>query len=363
MVSLSEMFDFTISILSLILITIAIILLIRNYLANKHIHMFYLIVAWLSFLINQIFFLIASLDLGIERHLYMFLAFIDNFFFISGSVFIVLFGESISRKTPSIKKMIWLSTFIAVYSYSSFLNYIIFESIPIPNDIVFLNSSIMNLSFIILMLTGGFLMSFYLFKIYRVAPPNLKRNSLFSFIGGIIFSITPLIFLVGFQQASGLLVLSTSIGMLTIVSAVFIKNPKLAFILPFKVIRLSAINSNSGILLFSHNWTAAKEVKGDHLVSAMFQGIILILRESLGKGDIREINLENAIVIAQKSSTYPVFYILIATRTSKSLKNSLNSFIKHFEIKFSSILDNPINYAKFSAATEIILDIFSHLPE
>lgn len=357
------MFDFSISILSLILITIGIILLIRNYLANKHIHMFYLLIAWLSFLINQIFFLISSLNLGIERHIYMFLAFIDNFFFISGSVFIVLFGESISRKTPSIKKMIWLSTFITVYSYSSFLNYIIFESIPTPIDIINLNSSIMILSFIILMLTGGFLMSFYLFKIYRVAPSNLKMNSLFSLIGGIIFSITPLIFLVIFQQSTGLLVLFSSIGMLTIVSAVFIKNPKLAFILPFKVIRLSVINSNSGILLFSHNWTAGKEIKDDDMVSAMFQGIIMILRESLGKGDIKEINLENAIVIAQKSSTYPVFYILIATRTSKSLKNSLNSFAKHFEVKFSSILEKPTDFGKLSAATEIILDVFSYLPE
>ena len=357
------MFDFTISILSLILITIGIILLTRSYLANRHIHMFYLLIAWLSFLINQIFFLIASLNLGIERQIYMSLAFLDNFFIISGSVFIVLFGESISRKTPSIKKMIWLSTLIAVYSYCSFLQYIIFDSIPIPNDVFILNSTIMNLSFIILLLTGAFLLSFYLFKIYRAAPSNLKINSLFSFIGSIIFSITPLIFLVVFQQPSGLLVLSSSIGMLTIVSAIFIKNPKLAFLLPFKVIRLSAIDSNSGILLFSHNWTAGKKIKGDDLVSAMFQGITLILRESLGKGDIQEINLENAIVIAQKSSTYPVFYILIATRTSKSLKNGLNSFIKHFEIKFSSILDKPVNSGELSAANEIVLNVFSHLPE
>jgi hypothetical protein len=108
---------------------------------------------------------------------------------------------------------------------------------------------------------------------------------------------------------------------------------------------------------------AGKKIKGEDLVSAMFQGIILILRESLGRGDIQEINLENAIVIAQKSSTHPVFYILIATRTSKSLKNSLNSFIKHFEIKFSGILEMPINSGKFSAANEIVLDVFSHLPE
>ena len=68
-------------------------------------------------------------------------------------------------------------------------------------------------------------------------------------------------------------------------------------------------------------------------------------------------------MIAQKSSKHPVFYILIATKTSKSLKNSLTSFIKLFEIKFSSILENPIEVGKFSAATEIIYDVFSYLPE
>jgi hypothetical protein len=151
--------------------------------------------------------------------------------------------------------------------------------------------------------------------------------------------------------------------MLTIVTTVFIKNPKLAFILPFKVMRLSVVNSGSGTLLFSHNWKSGKEIKDDDIVSMMFQGIISILRESLGKGDLQELNLENAVVIAQKSIQFPIVYILIATSTSKSLRNGLNSFIKHFELKFFNMIENAIDLSVFSSASKIVLQSFSFLPD
>jgi len=229
-----------------------------------------------------------------ERQLFMLLGFIDNFFPINASIFIVLFGESISRKMPSIKKLIWFSFFIGLYSYSSYLNYIIFDSEIIPLDIFLLNFYTEVFSFLILILTGGSLMAYYLFKIYRVAPFKLKKYTFLAFTGGILFGIiTPIsvIIMHFLSQDIALAVLLASIGMLTIVTAIFIKNPKLAFILPFKVMRLSVINSDNGTLLFSHNWKSGKEIKDDDIVSMMFQGIITILRESLGKGDLQEIDL------------------------------------------------------------------------
>jgi hypothetical protein len=291
------------------------------------------------------------------------LAFIDNFFAIIGSLFIVIFGESISRKTPSIKKIIWFSIFITVYSYSSFLSYIIYPGALIPEDIITINSIIKDYSFIISMLTGSFLMPYYLFKIYRFAPKQLKKDTFISFIGGIIFGISTPILLIILRETNVLFILSSSVGMLIIVSAIFIKNPKLAFVLPFKVMRLSVINSDRGTLLFSHNWESGKEIKGDDLFSAMLQGIIMILRESLGKGDLQEINLEKAIVIAHKSKQFPLFYILIATNTSKSLKNGLNMFVKRFETQFNDAIDNAIITGRILPASEIISDTFSFLPD
>jgi hypothetical protein len=151
--------------------------------------------------------------------------------------------------------------------------------------------------------------------------------------------------------------------MLTIVTAVFFRNPKLAFILPFKAMRLNVMNSDSGTLLFSHNWKPGKEIKDDDIVSMMFQGIITILKESLGKGDLQEINLENAVVIAQRSIQFPILYLLIATNTSRSLKHGLNSFIKRFEVKFFNLIENSIDMSVFSSASEIILQSFSFLPD
>jgi hypothetical protein len=325
--------------------------------------MLYLMIAWLCFLINSIFYIILSINLNFDIKFFLLLAFIDNFFAIAGSVFIVLFGESISRKTPSIKKLIWFSVFIAVYSYSSYLNYIIFDPLSIPEEIINFNFNIYFYSFIILMVTGGFLLPYYLYKIYKFAPKTLKNHTFISFIGGIIFGIITPTLLILIRQSSALYILSSSVGMLIIVSAIFIKNPKLAFILPFKVMRLSVVDSNGGIMLFSHNWKSGTEIKGDEIVSAMFQGIITILRESLGKGDLQEINLEKAVVIAHKSRQFPIVFILIATSASKSLKNGLNSFVKQFETKFTNALGNAIISGQVLPASEIISDAFSFLPD
>ncbi|MFW9879482.1 MAG: hypothetical protein ACFFG0_40920 [Candidatus Thorarchaeota archaeon] len=97
--------------------------------------------------------------------------------------------------------------------------------------------------------------------------------------------------------------------MMITVSAVFINNLKLAFILPFKVTSLSVIHSNLGTLLSSHNWSSGEEQKNDDILSAMLRGITMILRESMGKGDLHEIILENVVVIAQKSDQFPLIYV------------------------------------------------------
>ncbi|MFX0181391.1 MAG: hypothetical protein ACFE78_14510 [Candidatus Hodarchaeota archaeon] len=329
--------------------------------------MLYLLIAWLSFLINHVFTINLLLNPNIESKLANLLGFIDNFFLINASFFIVLFGESISRKIPSNKKLIWFSIFIGFYSYSSYLNYFIFNRIDIIENVILLNFYVYAFSFLILISTGGFLMAYYLFKIYRVAPFKLKKYVFLSFIGGILLGIVTPISIIIMRLILlldiGLSVLLASIGMLTIFTAIFAKNPKLAFILPFKVMRLSVINSNDGNLLYSHNWKSGNEIKDDDIVSMMFQGIITILRESLGKGDLHEINLENAVVIAQKSIEFPVVYILIATSTSKSLKNGLNTFIKHFELKFSKFLEKIIDFSVFSSASEIVFQSFSFLPD
>jgi len=320
-------------------------------------------IAWLSFLINSIFYIILSINLNLDRQLFLLFAFIDNFFAIAGSVFIVLFGESISRKTPSIKKLIWFSVFLTIYSYSSYLHYIVFDPLPIPEEIININLNIYSFCFITLMVTGGFLMPYYLYKIYRFAPIKLKNHTFISFIGGIIFGILTPTLLIVLRQGSSFYILTSSVGMLIIVSAIFIKNPRIAFILPFKVMRLSVIDTDGGIMLFSHNWKSGTEIKGDEIVSAMFQGIIAILRESLGKGDLQEINLEKAVVIARKSRQFPIVYILIATSTSKSLKNGLNTFVKQFEAKFTNAIENAIISGQVLPASEIISEAFSFLPD
>ena len=76
----------------------------------------------------------------------------------------------------------------------------------------------------------------------------------------------------------------------------------------------------------------------DHdLFSGMFQGISLILNEAVGKGNVREIVLDEGILLIKRSKKHPVACVLIVSKSSKSLRQALNAFSEKFFKEFAEL--------------------------
>ncbi|MHA1778829.1 MAG: hypothetical protein ACTSYN_04565 [Candidatus Heimdallarchaeaceae archaeon] len=86
------------------------------------------------------------------------------------------------------------------------------------------------------------------------------------------------------------------------------------------------INIDTGIPLFSHTWDDTGLIDSN-LFSAAIQGITMILKESLGKGLVQEIKLEQStLLIKVAERDYPLAFVLITSKTSTILNQSLGHF-------------------------------------
>jgi hypothetical protein len=225
-----------------------------------------------------------------------------------------------------------------------------------------------SLSFIIIFLClfqltcGSYL--YYSLLIYRNAPKKLKSLSYLNVIAGFLFVVVvPItILLVNIVKISTLNLIPTGIAFL-LVAIAFASQPKLAFILPFKALRLSVIETNSGISLFTHVWSKMDDLIDDQLFSGMLQGISQILNEALKKGEIRDINLEKATLMIKRSDEYSIACVLVATKSSRTLRHALNSFAERFFTKYAPYFSKPHNMDNFNSASELVEERFSFIPE
>ncbi|MFX0102709.1 MAG: hypothetical protein ACFFCS_24290 [Candidatus Hodarchaeota archaeon] len=228
---------------------------------------------------------------------------------------------------------------------------------------VALSSPFLMLYMIILLFISLYVLLYFL-KIYRVSPRSLKYHARLLLVSTITIGIiTPVLMLTVDAYIGGLSTLNNIIGLI-IAIYIFLKKPQLFFVLPFKALRLSIINTNSGILLYSHTWSRREDLINDELFSSMLQGISLILNESVKKGNVCEIHLDQAILILHRSEDYPVACVLVSSKSSRSLRDALESFAGKFYSRFSRELEKSLpETSKFAATNELILDCFSFIPK
>ncbi|NVM02241.1 MAG: hypothetical protein HWN67_07885 [Candidatus Helarchaeota archaeon] len=213
----------------------------------------------------------------------------------------------------------------------------------------------------------GTLYVYYAAKIYRDAPKELKIQALVFLLGGIITGflspgslairlndIIPAIHMILF--AIGVLISSNTLA----------SQPKLAYILPFKVLRLAIINTNSGVPLYTHIWEGSERTEDmidPMLFSGMMHTISQFVQESLKKGNVTEIHLEEAILILERSEQFPIVCVLISTKSSQILRQNLNYFAKRFFEEFSQYFSDMSNLSNFATASDLVLEYFPFVPE
>ncbi|MHA1368367.1 MAG: hypothetical protein ACTSWN_05680 [Promethearchaeota archaeon] len=143
----------------------------------------------------------------------------------------------------------------------------------------------------------------------------------------------------------------------------FSKQPKIGFILPFKAMRLTTFDTAAGIPLFTHDWAPANTMSDVNLYASMLQGVSLIVKESLKKGNVTAIQMEHALLIVERSTEYEVAFAFVASRASQILHDGLKLFAEKFIIQFKEDLANPHEVSQFESVKSLIDECFPFVPE
>ncbi|MFX0099253.1 MAG: hypothetical protein ACFFCS_06690 [Candidatus Hodarchaeota archaeon] len=207
-----------------------------------------------------------------------------------------------------------------------------------------------------------FLYSFL--RINRLAPKELKKGTHLSMLGASLWGLVPIIFYATrlYFLVPGIHFLSWSIGTV-ILTYSFTRNPQLAYINPLKNMRLMVVDNESGLALYSHSWEGEEEVGDSDAFSAMILAFSGVLDQYMKGGYVREIKLDESILITQKCRDTDVSCVLVSNKSSKSLRSALKSFSDRFHDTYSSFFSDVNDVTRFESASDLIEECFPFLPE
>jgi len=308
--------------ISVIPCALATILTLIQYFKDKYSHLKYLAGMWASLTTWIVFQGIGDLLLDKKIHLICFYSIIIMGYYAN------LFVDSITRDSIDLFKMILMtivSSVVVILSFSSDAVIIKWDATtPYPTfHGNFRTAALIQMVFLVSV-------SFYgNMKVFLHTPKHLRFYSFLNIFGTYLWGLQPL--WIQFthleKQFPGIATGSMAIGML-IIAIVFIKEPKLAYILPFKVYRIIIMDTKSGIILFKHDWNELKAEGSENIFSGMIQAISKMFDKTINKGNIRNIKFDEAILTLRISQTSPIACILISSSVSKTLRSSFKDFSK-----------------------------------
>lgn len=341
---------------------------LNQYLKGKYLHNLYMLIVWGTYTIWSIGQTIAELLVNIPS-VAIPTKIISDYFIIIGGFGIILLIDSVSREYVDPIKFSIMHILAALVIVASFI-------LDGPNASVRIGyrEGSTNLSVIsggyfkifgsVLILLEGFLMFFTWLILFRQSPKGLRKYAGLNLTGGILVGlITPVLYLLGLSTSlPGSTNLTFAVGALLSAIA-FAKEPKLAYVLPFKAVRIATIETQSGLSLFSHDWIKSRQLIDNVLFSGMIQGLCGIMRESLKRGEVKEVHMDNAILLMQRSKKFPLISVLVADKSNRSLRRALNEYSQDFDNRFGEDFKKfQGNVAVFDKAIELVHDNFPYIP-
>jgi len=338
-------------------LTFAVYITFSEYLKDKYRHNLFMMFVWLIVMIIDILIIISNLILSPTLYLY------SMFLWILSAIFISLLFDSVSRESIDPKKLVIISIFSTAIVFISFdPNAVVYNYFPNGEIGLLMGGNFRIINSILFLFISG-MYAFYTVKIHWKAPKNLKLYSSINLVGGIAVVGSVIIVLIGLNKIIPRIdFLIVAIGGLFMAIAL-VREPRLAYILPFKLMRLTVIDTRSGISIFTHDWKTGETLVDEGLFSGMLQGISAILNEAVGKGNVRGILLDQALLIIKRNEDYPIACVLIATKSTKSLRQALNSFSDKFITQFSQFFSETSMVSNFEPASSLILECFPFVPE
>ncbi len=344
--------------ISLIPMSIATLLTLIQYFKDRYSHLKYLSGMWVCLTIWILIQAVADLLLNVNLHLICFYALIVMGYYAN------LFVDSVTRDSIDLFKMIIttvLSSAVVLLSFSPDAVIIEWEAVtPYPTmHGNFRRAALFQMIWLIFISVYGSV------KVFIHTPKKLNFYSFLNLFGTYLWGVQPL--WIQFthleKQFPGIATGSMAIGIL-IIALVLIKQPKLAYILPFKVYRLIVMDTKSGVLLYKHDWNELEAQSSENILSGMLQAISKMFNQTINKGNVREIKFDEAILTLKESSKTPVACILISSSISKTLKSSFEDFANEVFRDYENVKEESLireNYEKGNSTIEKYFPFVPHL--
>ena len=201
------------------------------------------------------------------------------------------------------------------------------------------------------------------FHTWRKAPADLKRLTSYLFIGSAIFSIVT-----GVMYAIGTFIKTfNAIGFFVngigafITILVILKDPRIIYILPFKAYRILVVDTIASVALFKYDWAKAGEVE-ENIFTMMIQAIGSVLDDILKKGVVQEIQMDRAVLLINHNKENSIASVLIASKSSKSLRYGLKRFNEEFVRRFQRTLESSRKVSDFNEGLKVVEQVFDFVP-
>jgi hypothetical protein len=220
---------------------------------------------------------------------------------------------------------------------------------------------IVQLIFLLYFITQYFLWSL---QTWRKAPPKYKGLARSLLIGSTLFSIVTVVM----YGLGGIIKMFNALAFFIngcgafITILVILKDPKIIHILPFTAYRVLVLDTKEGIALFKHDWAELEKIE-ENIFSMVLQAVGSVLDEILKKGEVREIQMDRAVLLIQHDKSYPVASVLVSSKSTRSLRNGLKSFNEQFILKYCSDNVDFHEVSKFSKASNLVNSIFDFVPD
>jgi hypothetical protein len=329
------------------------IIIFKNYMRHRYHPSLYMSIAWFGFMLEAMF---TSMMYGFESgsSTYQIFQKLDNLSLIPAFLGMIAFLESLTRDGIEPKSFTLLIFLLGTDSILVF-----FQS----------NVSLGSAPWMIV-ITIGLIISiasiiFYM-KLYRHVPVNLKRSAMLTVIGqffvSLLFVILNIINGIFHNVIGSVDRVFEGIGAL-IQAIIFAKYEQLFYVLPFKTQRLIVFGTKNGASLFAHTWSKNDKLLDEDLLSGVLHGVSMLFSESLNKGNLQEIKMEQGILLIKHDKTHCIAFVIIASRSSAVLRDGLAGFANKFIETYASCLEPIESYEKFQDATSIVQSCLNFIPQ
>ncbi len=331
--ALSITFSALVLLVSTIPVLVAIIISTKGYIQRRYSEYFYMSITWIFLWCGNLLIGLSylTLDLFIYR-----IGIVVTGPVLFGIIFLV---DSVSRNNIDPRKiLIATASSIALAIYSTEPDSVIFNTSALGELGPSLGGNF-EIAGSITFLTAGLFWLYYMTLIHIRAPVHLKRYSLISMLGAIVAGPGSVIaFVTGIVWfLPGVDYLLIAIGAL-LTSYAFSRQPKLAYVLPFKVFRVIAFDVESGIPVFTYTWDS-RGLGDSTLFTGALSGVISLLKESLGRGVIEHIAFQKGMLLIDYIPDKDIGFALIASKSNETLKLALRLFSEAFINEFEKVLE------------------------